>query len=79
MTKTIIPNLQSLPGSDIWYCEAGEQHLYLGIIEVKKGHYRFVQAVAAGVDDAAFEFSKSGTLVHMARLSEVLEELKETE
>ncbi len=75
MTKTILKTLQAIPGSDIWYCEAGENHVYLGIVEVQKGQYRFVHTVASGVDDAAFEFSKSGTLVYMARLSEVLGEL----
>ncbi len=77
MTKTILRTLLAIPGSDIWYCEAGEVHVYLGIVEVQKGQYRFVHTVASGVDDAAFEFSKSGSLVYMARLSEVLDELKE--
>ena len=77
MSKTILKMFQAIPGSDIWYCEAGENHVYLGIVEVQKGQYRFVHTVANGVDDAAFEFSKSGVLVYMARLSEVLDELIE--
>jgi len=75
MSKTILKMLQAIPGSDIWYCEAGENHVYLGIVEVQKGQYRFVHTVASGVDDAAFEFSKTGALVYMARLTEVLDEM----
>ncbi len=74
MTKTILKTFLAIPGSDIWYCEAGENHVYLGIVEVQKGHYRFVHTIASGIDDAAFEFSKTGALVYMALLSEVLDE-----
>ena len=77
MAKTIVNKLQSIPGADIWYCEAGSEHLYLGIVEWKKGNYQFVRAVAPDVDGAAFEFSKHGTLVYMTRLSELLDEIKE--
>lgn len=45
MAKTIVNRLQFIPGADIWCCEAGNNHLYLGIVEWKKGNYQFVRTV----------------------------------
>jgi hypothetical protein len=79
MAKTIVNTLQTIPGADIWYFEAGGNHVYLGIVEWKKGNYQFVHAVAPDVKEARYELSKHGELVYMTRLSDVLGELLEKE
>jgi hypothetical protein len=74
MSRTVFPLVQSIPGSDIWYCEAGETRLYLGIVRIDDG-YRFVRAIASCYAEAAFEIGKHGDVVLITPLREVLENL----
>lgn len=74
MSHTILSLVQSIPGSDIWYCEAGEARVYLGIVRINDG-YRFVHAVASCYTEASFELGKHGEVVIITPLREVLENL----
>lgn len=78
MARTTLSIIQTIPGSDIWYCEAGELRVYLGIIKIRDG-YRFVRTVAASYEEASFELGKSGEVVMITLLGEVIAGLAKAE
>ena len=78
MARIVRSILHTIPGSDIWYCEAGELRVYLGIIKVRDG-YRFVRTVAASYEEASFELGKDGEIVLITLLNEVIAGLAKAE
>ncbi len=67
-----VPVLQVLRNTDIWYCEAGDEHIYLGLVEKEDGSKRFVRVIARDLAQAYEEICESGEVLLVESLREIL-------
>lgn len=72
MAVKTVPVLQNLDNTDIWYCEAGDKHIYLGLVEKEDGSKRFIQVIAKSLEQAFEEIGESGDVLLVAPLREIL-------
>jgi hypothetical protein len=67
-----VPVIQNLRDTDIWYCEAGDSHIYLGVVEKEDGTQRFVRVIARDLEQAYEEIGRSGEILVIASLREII-------
>lgn len=72
MAVRVVPVLQNLHDSDIWYCEAGDHHIFLGLVEKEDGSRRFVRVIARDLEQAYEEIGASGDILIIAPLQDIL-------
>ena len=72
MNKTI-SSVVTIPGTDIWYAENSDQHCFLAIVKgEKETALQFVHAIASSEEEAYEAMSKTGQVVVIERLSEII-------
>lgn len=65
--------LQNITHADIWYCEAGSKHMYIGL--VKKGDSQLIVRVLADtLEDAWGKMAESGDVLIAESMHDIISE-----
>lgn len=66
-----VSRLQTIDTADIWYCEAGEKQLYLGLLKVGKGH-SMISVIAQTPEEALDKMSEGGDVVLARSMRDII-------
>jgi len=66
-----VSKLQTIDTADIWYCEAGDKQLYLGLLKVGKRH-SMISVVAASPEEALDKMSEDGDVVLARSMRDII-------
>lgn len=73
MAEKIAVKLQNIDHADIWYCEAGPKHMYIGL--VKHGDSQaIVRVLAETIDEAWGKMSESGDVLIAESMHDIISE-----